>query len=291
MPPIKSLREDGGSRGIPREPYFAPGTRGLLEIPLTLLGLNLSAAALFMVLFWIWSLRIRDVSIVDIAWGANGALISLLTFLLADGTFSRRVLLAGMGTLWGLRLSIHILSRGVGKEEDFRYAAMREAHGEAFSRRSLVTVFLFQALLIWVIAIPVQVGQMSQTPPELTVLDFAGLGLWILGFGIEVLADRQLREFRKDPSNRNRVLDLGLWKYSRHPNYFGESLIWWGIFLVAASTPRGWLTVFSPVLMTFLLLRVSGVPLLEEALSERREGYREYVNRTSSFFPWPPRRG
>jgi len=262
-----------------------------LDIPISLLGLNLSVAILVMVLFWILSLRIGDVSIVDIAWGANGALISLLTFTLADGALPRRLLLTGMATLWGVRLSLHIALRRQGKAEDFRYAAMREEHGDAFPRRSLVTVFLFQALLIWIIAIPVQVAQVSATPPDLTILDFAGLALWILGYGIEVLADRQLGEFRLDPSNRNRVLDRGLWKYSRHPNYFGESLIWWGIFLVAASTPGGWWAAFSPLLMTFLLLRVSGVPLLEEALSERREGYREYVKRTSGFFPWPPRRG
>jgi steroid 5-alpha reductase family enzyme len=166
---------------------------------------------------------------------------------------------------------------------------MRRAHGGAFPLRSLLTVFLFQAFLIWAITIPAQVAQHSETPPTLTLLDFLGLGLWVLGFVLEVTADHQLQSFLAEPAHRNRVMDLGLWRYSRHPNYFGESLIWWGIFLVAAATPSGWTTVFSPILMTYFLLKISGVPMLEKALTKRREGYREYVERTSAFILWFPR--
>jgi steroid 5-alpha reductase family enzyme len=254
-----------------------------------LLGFNLGIVALVMILLWMVSVRTRDVSIVDVAWGANGALIAILTFFLTDGALPRRFLLTGMVTFWGVRLALHIALRKRGKGEDFRYAAMRKAHGDAFPMRSLVTVFLFQAFLIWTIAIPVQVGQRSEVPSYLTPMDLLGLGLWTLGWWVEVAADRQLRRFLADPSNRGRVLDRGLWRYSRHPNYFGESLIWWGVFLVTAVTPGGWVTVFSPVLMTYLLVKVSGVPMLEEALAERRAGYREYVQRTSPFIPWPRR--
>lgn len=256
-----------------------------------LLGLNLGLVVLLMVALWTVSLRMRDVSIVDIAWGADGALIALVTFFLAGGALPRRILLTGMVAFWGVRLALHIGLRKRGEGEDFRYASMRKEHGDGFPRRSLFTVFLLQAALIWAITLPVQWAQLSTVPPGLTPLDFIGLGLWVLGYGMEVAADRQLRGFLSDPSNRGRVMDRGLWRYSRHPNYFGESLMWWGVYLVAAATPWGWATVFSPILMTVFLLKVSGIPLLEDALAERREGYRDYMERTSAFMPWPPRKG
>jgi len=255
-----------------------------------LLAMNLASVTVVMVALWIVSLRLRDVSIVDIAWGADGALIAALSFLLTDGPLARRALITGMTLFWGLRLALHIGLRKRGQGEDYRYAAMRDEHGDAFPLRSLFTVFLFQALLIWAITIPVQVAQAAAGPGGLATLDLLGLGIWILGFGVEGVADRQLQAFRADPENAGRVMNRGLWRYSRHPNYFGESLVWWGIFLVAASSPGGWLTVFSPLLMTFFLLKVSGVPLLEESMAERKAGYREYMERTSIFIPWPPRK-
>jgi steroid 5-alpha reductase family enzyme len=195
-----------------------------------------------------------------------------------------------MTVAWGVRLALHIGFRKRGKGEDFRYAAMREQHGAAFPLRSLFTVFLLQAALIWLIAAPVQVGQMAREPSGLTVLDLVGVAVWLLGFAFEALADRQLGTFLADPANRGKVMDRGLWRYSRHPNYFGDSLAWWGIFLVAAATPWGWTTLFGPLLMTYFLMKVSGVPLLERALAERREGYREYMASTSAFVPRLPRR-
>ncbi len=260
-----------------------------------LLSLNLALVAGSMVLLWLVSLPLRDVSIVDIAWGANGALVALASFLLtrgplADGALPRGLLITGMTIIWGLRLTVHIGRRNMGEGEDYRYAAMRREHGSAFPLRSLVTVFLFQALLLWAITLPVQVAQLSSVPPDLTFLDLAGAALWLVGLGFEIVADRQLSRFRADPEASGEVMDQGLWKYSRHPNYFGESLVWWGIFLVAAATPGGWMTFFSPLLMTFFLLRVSGVPMLEASLAERKEGYRDYMRRTSPFIPWPPRK-
>jgi steroid 5-alpha reductase family enzyme len=261
-----------------------------MELLLPLLWLNLALVASGMILLWMVSVGIRDVSIVDIAWGAAGALIALTGFFLAGGALPRRLLLTAMTVLWGIRLAIHIGLRKRGKGEDFRYAAMRAEHGEAFPGRSLFTVFLLQAGLIWAIAMPVQVGQLAKEPSELTLLDLLGAGVWILGFAFEAVADRQLTGFLAEPANRGKVMDRGLWRYSRHPNYFGDSLIWWGIFLVAAATPWGWATVFSPLLMTFFLVKISGVPMLEVALAQRREGYREYMERTSPFVPWPPRK-
>jgi steroid 5-alpha reductase family enzyme len=261
-----------------------------VESLVLLLALNLALVVTGMTVLWIVSVRIRDVSIVDIAWGAAGSAMALTTFFLAGGALPRRILLTAMTVLWGVRLALHIGGRKRGNGEDFRYAAMRAEHGEAFPRRSLFTVFLLQALLIWAIAMPVQVGQFAPEPPGLTFLDFLGAAVWILGFAFEAVADRQLRAFLADSANQGKVMDRGLWRYSRHPNYFGDSLIWWGIFLVAAATPWGWATFFSPVLMTFFLMKVSGVPLLEAALAQRRRGYREYMERTSPFVPWPPRR-
>lgn len=254
-----------------------------------LLGTNLGLAVLVMVLLWVISVRIADVSIVDIAWGATGALMAGLTFILTDGFFPRRLLLAGMVGIWGIRLALHIAVRKIGEGEDFRYAAMRAEHGASFPLRSLFTIFLFQAFLIWAITIPTQIGQVAASPPHLVWLDFLGLGVWVVGYLVESNADRQLRTFLADPANAGQVMDRGLWRYSRHPNYFGESLLWWGVYLVASATPGGWVTLFSPILMTFFLVKVSGVPMLEEGLAKRRKGYREYMERTSPFVPWPPK--
>jgi steroid 5-alpha reductase family enzyme len=261
-----------------------------MESTVVILSLNLGVACSVMVVVWLFSLRLQDVSIVDIAWGASGALIALNTFFLTDGDMARRFLLTGMTVIWGGRLAFHIAVRKKGKGEDFRYAAMRAGHPETFPRRSLVTVFLLQAFLIWAISMPVQIGAASRIPTGLTLLDILGLGVWAVGFGFEALSDAQLQAFLSDPANKGSVMDRGLWRYSRHPNYFGDSLIWWGIFLMAAATPMGWVTFFSPLLMSFFLMKISGVPMLEKALGQRRKGYQKYMQRTSPFFPWPPRK-
>lgn len=255
----------------------------------SLMALNLAVVSAGMVLLWVVSLRLRDVSIVDIAWGAAGALIAILSLLLGHGPLPRRILVSSMAAFWGIRLALHIGLRKRGKGEDFRYAAWRAEHGKAFPLRSLFSVFLLQAFLIWAISAPVQLASFTAQGQAFGALHLLGLTVWIVGFFLEWVADQQLKSFLAKPENRGQVMDRGLWKYSRHPNYFGESLIWGGIFLVAASVPWGWVTAFSPFLMTFFLVKVSGVPLLEEALAARREGYRDYIARTSMFFPWPPK--
>jgi steroid 5-alpha reductase family enzyme len=260
-----------------------------MDSVISLLIFNLALVLVVMFLVWLQSLRLEDVSIIDIAWGASGALLAISSFALTDGFLPRKILLSSMTVVWGFRLAIHIGRRKRGKGEDFRYAAMREKDPRRFPARSLVTVFFLQAVLIWIVTLPAQIAQRPEVPSSLTILDFFGLGVWLAGFLFETVSDRQLKRFLADPSNQGQVMDRGLWRYSRHPNYFGDALVWWGIFLVAAATPNGWLTVLSPILMTFLLTRVSGVPLLDEALAERRPGYREYMARTNSFFPWPPK--
>ena len=248
------------------------------------------AVAALMLVTWGASLRRRDAGIVDSVWGAGFALVALLGLALGAGAPARRGLVAAMVVVWGLRLSLHIHRRNRGRGEDYRYRAMRERHGERFGRISLWTVFLLQGALMIVIAAPILAASTSPEPARLGALDFAGLGAWLAGFLFESIGDAQLARFRADPAHRGRVMDRGLWRYSRHPNYFGDALLWWGIFLSAASTPRGWATAIGPALMTFLLVRVSGVALLEQGLASSKPGWRDYARRTSAFVPWFPRR-
>jgi steroid 5-alpha reductase family enzyme len=256
------------------------------------LGSTLGVTAAVMLVLWAWSLVRRDASIVDLYWGPGFFVIALVAGALASGGApSRRLLVVTLVGIWGLRLGAYLSWRNWGRGEDFRYRAMRERHGDRFGRWSLVSVFAFQGLLMWIISLPVQVAQLSPVPTHLGWLD--GLGSLLSGTGVlvEAVADLQMARFKGDPANAGRVMDRGLWRYTRHPNYFGDFLVWWGLFLIALATPHGLWTIASPILMSVLLLRVSGVPLLERSLLERRAGYREYVERTSAFFPRPPRPG
>jgi steroid 5-alpha reductase family enzyme len=242
-----------------------------------------------MLVLWLVSLWRRNASIVDAFWGPGFSLIAIASFLLTDGFEPRRILITAMAVIWGGRLGIYILWRNWGHGEDFRYAAMREHHGERFWWRSLFTVFALQGILMWIISMPLQLAQLAPAPGKLTWFDFLGLAVWLVGFVFEAGGDWQLARFKADPANRGKVMDRGLWRYTRHPNYFGDAAVWWGHWLVAAATPMGRWTVLSPALMNFLVRRVSGVTLLESTL-DKREGYRNYVERTSAFLPWPPRR-
>jgi steroid 5-alpha reductase family enzyme len=255
-----------------------------------LLGLTFLAALGFMGGVWLLSLPTRNASLADIFWGLGFVLLAWLSFFLTGGYLGRKLLLVFLTSIWGLRLSIHILWRNWGHGEDRRYQAWRASRGASFWWVSLFTVFLTQAVLLWLISLAVQVGQISPTPARLTGLDLLGALVWAAGFTFEAVADWQLARFKADPANQGRVMNKGLWAYSRHPNYFGESLIWWGLFLITLATPYGWWALVSPVLITFLLLKVSGVVLLEKDIAERRPEYREYLETTSAFLPWFPQR-
>ncbi|NLI46145.1 MAG: DUF1295 domain-containing protein [Acidobacteria bacterium] len=257
--------------------------------PMILLS-NLAAALALMTVLWLLSVRLRDASVVDVFWGLGIVLVAWLTYARTDGFDGRRLLLAVLVTVWGLRLAGHILWRRRSHGEDRRYAAMRATRGAAFWWQSLFTIFLLQGFLQWLISLGVQLGIAAATPPSWTAWDLTGAILWAAGFLFETVSDTQLARFKRDPANRGQVMDRGLWRYTRHPNYFGEAVMWWGLFLIVLPTPHGPWTVLCPALMTFFLLRVSGVTLLEQDLSARRPGYRDYVARTSAFVPWPPRR-
>ena len=244
------------------------------------------AAATFV---WLLSVRRRDASIADVCWGPGFVLLAWLYCLLSPSLTPRSWVVAALITVWGARLSLHIYRRNHGAGEDPRYQAMRASHGPAFWWRSAFTVFWLQGAILWLVALPLLLAVRATQPAGLTGLDALGAVLFAIGFGFEVVGDFQLTRFRADPSNRGRVLDSGLWRYTRHPNYFGDATLWWGIYSMAAATPGGWLTVLSPALMMLLLMRVSGVTLLEDGLKASKPGYRAYIARTPAFFPWFPR--
>jgi steroid 5-alpha reductase family enzyme len=250
---------------------------------------GLGAILTVLTLVWMVSVKRRDASIADICWGLGFVLLAWLYCFLSPALTPRSWLVAVLITLWGTRLSQHIFRRNRGKGEDPRYQAMRASHGRAFWWRSLFTVFWLQGAILWFVALPLLVAVSAAQPAALTTVDGLGIFLFAVGFGFEVVGDYQLERFRAEPYNRGKVLESGLWRYTRHPNYFGDATMWWGIYTVAASTPGGWLTVLSPSLMTLLLMRVSGVTLLEDGLKASKPGYRAYIARTPAFFPWFPR--
>jgi len=245
----------------------------------------------FMIAVWALSVAIKNASIADTFWGLGFVVVAWITFLGADGYLGRRLLITLLVTIWGLRLALHIGIRSRGKGEDRRYQAWRQQYGKRFWWVSLFTVFLVQGALLWVISLGAQVGQWSPKPERFIWLDGAGLLLWAVGFFFEAVGDSQLAAFKKNPANKGKAMARGLWRYTRHPNYFGECLMWWGIFLVTLATPGSLWTIVSPITITFLLLKVSGVTLLERTIVETRPEYREYQERTSAFIPWFPKKG
>lgn len=242
-----------------------------------------------MVLTWILSLAVRNASIVDIVWGAGFAINSWVLAITIDGDPTRQLVMALLVGIWGMRLAGYLAKRNIGHGEDWRYVAMRKKMGPKFPVVSLFTVFGLQGVLMWSVSVPVMFANADATPP-VGPIAIMGIMVWIVGFGFESVGDLQLARFKKDPANQGKVMDQGLWSLTRHPNYFGDALLWWGIAIVAAETGSGILGFIGPVIMTFLLMRVSGVPILEKSLSKRREGYAEYVAKTSGFIPRPPKK-
>ena len=233
--------------------------------------------------------KIRNNAIVDMAWGPGFVLVALLSFFLAGKYTPAGMLVTGLVSLWGLRLFYHIARRNWGKPEDFRYREMRERWGDKRpALKAWTRVFLLQGLLMYVISLSVLIVNMADHG-GFSALVMAGLVIWLIGFFFEAVGDYQLKVFITAPINRGKLMTSGLWKYTRHPNYFGEATMWWGIFIIALSVPFGFLSVVSPVLITYLLLYVSGVPLLEEKFAKRAD-FREYARITPKFVPWFPKK-
>lgn len=234
---------------------------------------------------WIISIRAGNVSFVDSLWSVFFVLAAVVYLAMAGSGGARTLLVLALLVAWALRLAVHIGARNWGEPEDHRYQALRKAH-PPFAVTSLYLVFGLQATLAWFVSLPLFPALTSAAP--LTLIDVAAVLLWSTGMFFEVTGDWQLARFRRDPSNRGKVLDTGLWRYTRHPNYFGEFCIWWAFYLFAVAA-GGWWTVLSPIVMSILLLRVSGVALLEKSMAKRRPGYSEYVVRTNAFFPGFPK--
>ena len=239
------------------------------------------------VVAWLFSVAKRNVSFVDSLWS--------LFFLIAAGVFftaaapisARGMLVLALVTIWSLRLSIYITTRNWGEEEDYRYQTIRANNEPGFAFKSLYIVFGLQGLLAWLIALPLLPAITAQA--ELTALDALAALLWLVGFVFEAGGDYQLAKFKRNPDNKGRVLNSGLWGLTRHPNYFGDFCIWWAYYLFAVAA-GGWWSIASPILMSFLLLKVSGVAMLEKTITSRRPEYAEYIQNTNAFFPGPKRK-
>jgi steroid 5-alpha reductase family enzyme len=247
----------------------------------------LLASVLVFTVVWLVSLPLRDASIIDAVWGPAQALLVWFS-LWWTGTD------AGVGgwwviaaiTLWALRLGIYIGVRAHGKPEDYRYAQWRKDYGSAFWWKSWLNIFLLQAVLAWMVVSHAYVA-VANGPIPVTLWLWIGLAVWLFGFLFEAIGDWQLSRFKADPDNKGKVMDQGLWGWTRHPNYFGEAVLWWGIFIAIAPGISPWLAI-GPLLMTWLVMKVSGVTMLEEGLKERRSGYADYQARVPAFFPKPP---
>ena len=254
-----------------------------------LYAIALGAILIYMTILWSVSLALKNSSIVDIFWGPGFVMVGWIAFALTSGSMPRKLLLMSLVTLWGLRLGGYILSRNFGKPEDFRYQAWRQEAGAKWWWFSFFKVFALQGLLMWIISIPLVQAQFHAPPAGLTPLDYVATALWVVGFFFEAVGDAQMARFKRDTANKDKVLNTGVWRYTRHPNYFGEAVQWWAYFLFALQTPLGIAVIYSPVLMTYLLLNVSGVALLEKALKDVKPQYKKYIETTSAFIPWFPR--
>lgn len=238
----------------------------------------------FMTFFFILAQVLKDNSIVDIAWGLGFVLAAGVTLWRFSPRGYGNILMTGLVGLWGLRLAIYIFLRNRGKGEDFRYKAFREKWGRAFPVKSFFYIFMFQGILMLIIALPIiMVNGGAAVRPG--IFGPVGTAIFCVGFVFEVVSDFQLARFKRDPKNKGKLMTTGLWGLSRHPNYFGEAVVWWGIFCFALALPWGWVTVISPLLITSLLLFFSGVPLLEKKYKGRPD-FEDYKKRTPVFFPF-----
>lgn len=241
-------------------------------------------------LLWLLSLALKDASIVDIFWGLGFVILAWTYGHFGDGFWARKYVVIGLVTLWGLRLAIHIGVRNTGHGEDFRYAKWRQEEGKRWWWFSFFKVFLLQGTIMWLISTPLLFTATQTTPKTFTRFDIIGMIVWAIGFFFEAVGDYQLVRFKRNPENKGKLLTRGLWRYTRHPNYFGDATQWWGLYLLAFSVPFGAYTLYAPLLMTFLLLKVSGVAMLERSLKKTKPGYEEYVAQTNAFVPWFPKR-
>lgn len=260
---------------------------------ITILAVNAAASAAAMGLLWLICLKLGDVTVVDSWWSMGMLLLATTTFIQLGEPTPRRWLLLTLCALWAVRLGGYLFWRWRDHGPDRRYQSMlgkvQSEKGWSFAKASLLFVFMTQAPLQFIVALPVQLGQIQAETP-LGVIAYAGAVLAVFGVLFESIGDWQLTRFRKNPDNKGKVLNTGLWRYTRHPNYFGDACVWWGLYLIAAETPLGLWALPGPILLTWTLMKWSGAPTLEHRLKKTRPEYADYIARTSGFAPWPPKK-
>lgn len=241
-------------------------------------------------LLWIWSVFIKNVSIVDIFWGVGFVVVNTFYVFMSGELNARKIVILTLVCIWGFRLAIYLAIRNIGKGEDFRYQEFRQNYGpKRYWWFSYFQTFLLQGILIMIISLPLLGINYNNSNGNLQILDYLGIIIWLIGFTFETVGDFQLSNFKRDSKNKGKILHTGLWKYTRHPNYFGDSAVWWayGIFSIAAGS---YWQAIGAVIMTLLILKISGVSLLEKTLKETKPQYKEYIQKTSSFIPWFPKK-
>lgn len=260
---------------------------------MTFLQIYFQALLVILVLMttlWIVSVVRKNVSIVDIFWGLGFLITAAFYFIRTDGFEPRKLLILSLAVIWGVRLSIYLARRNIGKGEDFRYREFRKKYGEdRYWWISFFQTFLLQGVLMWLISALLLGAQFYSHNASLGFLDFAGLLFWLIGFSFEAGGDYQLAVFKANPANKGKVMDRGFWRYTRHPNYFGDSAVWWGFGLICISG-GSYVPVLGSILMTALIIKISGVALLEKSLKEQKPQYKEYIEKTSLFIPWFPKK-
>jgi steroid 5-alpha reductase family enzyme len=256
-----------------------------------LLAANLGVALAAVILLWLVSIPLRDVSIIDMFFAVILFAVAAASYLLAEGVAVRKQLIVVLVGILAARITIHLMRRNWGHGEDPRYSKLRTwvANDRSFVWLSLKKVFLLQGIVLWFVSLPIQVAQVYTAPAALGLSAYLGIVVWVVGFFTETIADLQLTRFRADPANKGTVLQTGLWRYSRHPNYFGELCVWWGLFLIACDNLVGILTIIGPILYTHLIVNVTGQATLDKKLARERPGYKDYMQRTSGLIPLPPR--
>ncbi len=241
-------------------------------------------------LLWLWSIVIKNVSIVDIFWGFGFVAVNAFYVFMSGEMTPRKILILLLVAIWGLRLTIYLAIRNIGKGEDYRYQEFRRNYGaERYWWFSYFQTFLLQGALIMIVSLPLLGISASKQSGNLNLFDYIGILIWIIGFTFEAGGDLQMAYFKRNPENKGKVLNTGFWKYTRHPNYFGDSVVWWAFALFSIAAGGYW-QIIGSIVMTFLLVKVSGVAMLEKTLRISKPQYQEYIRKTSSFFPWFPKK-